>query len=804
MKISTKEFKKEFLNNLKIKTGNTPDETTTLDKYQTLGNMVREYITPSWVEQNELLKKSDEKQVYYFSMEFLTGKMLEKNLEYLDILDTVKEAFDEMGYDFEAVTEIEKDPGLGNGGLGRLAAGFLDSLACTNYSGHGCGIRYNYGLFEQKIINGYQVEYPDRWLENRNVWEIKKPDKCIVVEFGGSVDVQQKDGQYIFHHYNTEKVIAIPYDTPILGYKNGRINNLRLFSAQAYDNEFDFNSFSSGDYNHAFERKHTIEAISQVLYPNDNFYEGKLLRLKQEYFLVSAGVQSLINTHIKSGRQIADLSKYVSLHINDTHPVLIIPELMRIMMDKFNMQWDEAWEITINCCSYTNHTILAEALETWNVDMMRMLLPRIMMIIEEINSRFCSDLENVYHVPIDERYKLWIIKDNYVHMANLAIVASNSINGVAKLHTEILKHKELNHFYTIFPHKFNNKTNGITHRRWLINANTELANRIDLAIGKRWRYEPILMERLLKYQDDMAFLDEISQIKFNRKIRFAEYIKNKNSITVNPYSIFDIHAKRLHEYKRQLMNVFHIMYLYNKICDHPSIDITPRTFIFGAKAAPGYHTAKSIIRLIHSVSNKIQKNPKVKELIQTVFLENYSVSLAEKMIPSADVSEQISTASKEASGTGNMKFMMNGAITLGTLDGANVEIKEAVGDDNIYIFGMSADEVYAHYKAHDYNAKALYEQHDELKRIVDQLTNGFFDDVPREEYMPLVNVLLGGNDEFFVLKDFDDYIKTQERIGKDYSDKYKWNKMSLNNIAKSGIFSSDYTIKEYAKNIWKL
>lgn len=804
MKISTEDFKKQYLNSLKAKTGKSPDETTAYDRYLTLGNIVREYLAPMWVDQNEALSQSDEKQVYYFSMEFLTGKFLAKNLEYIDMLDTIKEAFDELGYDFDEVEAIEKDPGLGNGGLGRLAAGFLDSLACTGYAGHGCGIRYNYGLFEQKIVNGYQVEFPDRWLDNRNVWEIKKADRQVIVEFGGYVTWEYSDGKHKCVHHDTEKVVAIPYDTPVLGYKNDRINTLRLFAAEPYENAFDFRSFSSGDYHSAFAQKHTAESISQVLYPNDNYYEGKLLRLKQEYFLVSAGVQSLVRTFTNSEKSIKDLPKHISLHINDTHPSLIIPELMRILMDVNGMEWDEAWDITTRTCSYTNHTILSEALETWPINMLRELLPRVTMIIEEINRRFAIDLDRVYRVPEHERERLYIIHHDIVHMANLCIVASNSVNGVAKLHTEILKHRELNHFYRIFPHKFNNKTNGITHRRWLIQANRELSDKIDTTIGARWQHEPVLMERLLKYQDDRAFLEDIEKIKYNRKVDFAEYIKAHNNIIVDPNSIFDIQAKRLHEYKRQLMNAFHIMYLYNKIMDNPGIDVTPRTFIFGAKAAPGYHIAKSIIRLISSISNKIEKTPQVSRVIKTVFMENYSVSLAEKMIPSADVSEQISTASKEASGTGNMKFMMNGAVTVGTLDGANVEIKDAVGDSNIYIFGMTADEVYAEYESNTYSARAIYEYHNELHRIINQLTNGFFDDVARDEYAPLVDTLLRRNDEFFVLKDFDAYIKIQEQVGIDFVNREKWNKMALNNIAKSGIFSSDYTIKEYAQNIWKL
>lgn len=804
MKITSESFKKEYLSRLKSIAGKAPDEATNWDKYLTLGLILREYITEDWVGQNQVLARTGEKQVYYFSMEFLTGKFLEKNLEYLGLLDIVKEAFDELGYDFEAVEAIEKDPGLGNGGLGRLAACFLDSLACTGYSGHGCGIRYNYGLFEQKIINGYQVEYPDRWLDNRNVWEIKKPDRSVIVEFGGQVHTEQQHNRTVYKLVNTEKVMAVPYDTPILGYRNARINTLRLFAAEAVASEFDFGRFSAGNYNDAFEKKHTAEAISQVLYPNDNYYEGKILRLKQEYFLVSAGIQSLIRTFRTTERDIRSLHQHIAIHINDTHPSLIVPELMRILLDEDGLSWDEAWDITQKTLSYTNHTILSEALEKWPVNMIYELLPRIAMIIEEINRRFVDELHHVHHLSGEQVDRLRIIHNGIIYMANLCIVASSSVNGVAKLHTEILKHRELNHFYKVFPYKFNNKTNGITHRRWLMHCNRTLTDKITEAIGTRWQHEPVLMERLMPYREDKAFLESIEAIKLANKIEMSNYIKEHNGIVVDPHSIFDIQAKRLHEYKRQLMNVLHIMYLYNQIVDNPGIDVVPRTFIFGAKAAPGYHIAKTIIRLINSVSNKIEATPHVRDIIKVVFVENYSVTLAEKMIPSADVSEQISTASKEASGTGNMKFMMNGALTMGTLDGANVEIKDAVGDDNIYIFGLTADEVYQYYADHTYSAKAIYDYHPEIKRIVDQLTNGFFDDVPREEYIPLVDSLLKRNDEFFVLKDFDEYVKTQYRLSQDFRKRDMWNKMALTNIAKSGIFSSDYTIKEYAQQIWKL
>ncbi len=804
MKLTADVFKKQYLARLKAMTGKDPAESTVWERYYTLGVMIREYITDDWIKQNKILQKTGEKQVYYFSMEFLTGRFLEKNLIYLNLCEVIKEAFEELDYDFAAVFEIEKDPGLGNGGLGRLAACFLDSLACTGYTGHGCGIRYNYGLFEQKIINGYQVEYPDRWLENRNVWEIKKPARSVVVEFGGQVHAEQLEDRIVFSLRNTEKVLAVPYDTPVLGYHNDKINTLRLFSAEALMSDFDYSKFSLGDYNQAFEQKHTAEAISQVLYPNDNYHEGKVLRLKQEYFLVSAGIQSLLRTYLHTGRDINDLHNHVAIHINDTHPSLIVPELMRLLMDINGLSWDDAWDITCKTVSYTNHTILSEALESWPLRMIFELLPRIGMIIEEINRRFVDELHHVHHLSGDKLDKLRIIHNDTVYMANLCIVASNSVNGVAKLHTEILKHKELNHFYKIYPYKFNNKTNGITHRRWLMHCNEALTEKIDEAIGTRWHYEPVLMERLMQFKDDTSYLDSVRNIKLQNKTKLAKYIKRVNGITVNPHSIFDIQSKRLHEYKRQLMNAFHIMYLYNQIIDNPGIDITPRTFIFGAKAAPGYHIAKIVIRLIHSLTYKIEKTPRVRDKIQTIFIENYGVSLAEKMIPAADVSEQISTASKEASGTGNMKFMMNGAITIGTLDGANVEIKEAVGDDNIYIFGMTADEVYKMYAEHNYSAQSIYDYHQELHRIIDQLTNGFFDDVPREEYRPLVDSLLKRNDEFFVLKDFDEYVKTQYRLSQDFINEDKWNKMALTNIAKSGIFSSDYTIKQYAQQIWKL
>lgn len=804
MNMTLEEFKTSYISRLKATTAKSPDETTTWDRYYTLGVMIRDMLTEDWVNQNREYTHTGEKQVYYFSMEFLTGRNLMKNLDYVNLKPLVAQGLKELGYDLEEIAEIEKDPGLGNGGLGRLAACFLDSLASTGYAGHGCGIRYNYGLFEQKIVNGYQVEFPDRWLSNRNVWEIKKPDRAIVVEFGGTISCQEVDGRLQFKASNTEKILAVPYDTPIVGYRNNRINNMRLFAAEAVQNEFDFYSFSEGDYLKAFAQKHTAEAISQVLYPNDHYYEGRVLRLKQEYFLVSAGIQSLIRTYKKSGRSIFKLPDHIAVHINDTHPSLIIPEMMRLLLDEERLSWEEAWDITTRTCSYTNHTILSEALEKWPVPLMHELLPRVAMIIEEIDRRFVEELIKVYKLGADVVDRMRIVNNGTIFMAHLCIVASKSVNGVAKLHTEILKHRELADFYHIYPYKFNNKTNGITHRRWLMHCNEPLTDYITQAIGTRWQYEPVIMEQLMPLKNDAAFLEGLDAIKLGNKERLAKYIKETHGRLVDPHSIFDMQAKRLHEYKRQLLNVFHIMHLYNQLTDHPGMDIVPRTFVFGAKAAPGYYTAKQIIKLINAVSDKIEQTPRVRDFIKVVFLENYGVSLAERMIPAADVSEQISTASKEASGTGNMKFMMNGAITIGTLDGANVEIKEAVGDENIYIFGLTADEVYQIYHDRSYNAQAVYEYNESIRRIIDQLTNGFFEDVPRDEFAVLRDSLLKQNDEFLVLKDFDAYVRTQKRLGEDYRDAQKWQKMSLVNIAKSGIFSSDYTIKEYAQQIWRL
>lgn len=802
--MTIKAFKREFLDKLKVTTAKPVEEATNLDLYNALGALLWDQIAHKWGEYNHKLKKSDQKQVYYFSLEFLVGKFLRKNLNYLGMYDTVKEALEELGYDLDEIEKAEKDPGLGNGGLGRLAACFLDSLSSLGFAGHGTGIRYNYGLFEQKIVDGYQVEFPDKWLTNRNVWEVRKKDKACIVEFGGEI-VSSKIGEdLLFKTINTEKVLAVPYDTPILGYDGKTINTLRLFSAEAYKDEFDFFSFSEGDYNSAFSKKHTAEAISQVLYPNDNYYEGRILRIKQEYFLVSAGIQTILNNYKSANRNIKDFPKYIALHINDTHPSMMIPELMRILMDVEGLGWDEAWNIVINSVSYTNHTILSEAMEKWDIHILRELLPRITMIIEEIDRRFVEDLKENRKLDDYEINRLKIIQGQIVNMANLCIVASNSVNGVAKLHTEILKQKELNHFYKIFPQKFNNKTNGITHRRWLMACNPDLKKLLDENIGTEWHKEPILLEKLMDFENDKAFLDELDKVKYKNKIKLAKYIQDMHGIKVDTHSIFDMQSKRLHEYKRQLMNALHIIHLCNQIVDNPNIDVTPRTFVFGAKAAPSYYIAKQIIKLINTISEKIEQTPMLRDLIKVVFLENYNVSLAELMIPAADVSEQISTASKEASGTGNMKYMMNGAITIGTLDGANVEIKESVGDDNIYIFGMTSDDVYKTNFNRSYNSKQTYENSPHIKRTLDLLTSGFFENAAPYEFQSIRDSLLHQNDPFFVLKDFDSYAQTHKKLESDYRNKDLWMKKSLVNIAKSGIFSSDYTIEEYASDIWKL
>lgn len=804
MNLNKAQFLNDYVRRLKSESAKAVEDTTTWDRYHALGTVTKEYLTDDWVNTIKAYTTSDAKQVFYFSMEFLNGRFLINNLNALGIRSVVEEAFHELGFELSDIEAIEKDQGLGNGGLGRLAACFLDSLASIGLPGHGVGIRYNYGLFEQKIVNGYQVEYPDRWLENRNVWEVKKPDKAVEVKFGGYIRQDTINGRLVFIHEDYESVLAVPYDTPIPGYDNGIVNTLRLYSAETMNREFDFMNFNRGDYSRAFENKHNVEAISQVLYPNDSYDEGKQLRLKQEYFFVSAGVQGIIRSHIKRGRSIYDLDKFVSIHVNDTHPALAIPELMRILMDIHEMTWDDAWKITTNVISYTNHTILHEAMEKWPIDLFQKLLPRVYMITHEINERFCRELwVRKYDGDLQKISEMAIISNGMVRMANLCVVGSHSVNGVAKLHSEILKNRELKDLYDFYPQKFNNKTNGITHRRWLMYCNPKLTNLINERIGDSWIHEPLQLEELLKFKDDKAFLDDLMAVKQANKDRLAKVILERNGIVINPKSIFDIQVKRLHEYKRQTLNILHIMHLYNELREHPELDVPPRTFIFGAKAAPGYYIAKQIIKLINSVADVVNNDKRVNDKLKVVFMENYGVSLAELLMPAADVSEQISTTTKEASGTGNMKFMMNGAVTIATLDGANVEIEEQVGRDNIFIFGLKENEVYNYYANRNYNAYEIYQSDPRIQKVLNQLSNGHLR-VMEGEFAIIQDSLIRHNDEYFVLKDFDSYAAAHKQLAESYRDKYKWAQMSLTNIAKSGIFSSDNTINQYAKEIWRI
>ncbi|PAB58791.1 glycogen/starch/alpha-glucan phosphorylase [Anaeromicrobium sediminis] len=803
MRLSKNKFKEDLIKKLEKERATNIDEASELDIYYALGSLIRDYIAENWLRTNEEYIKNAKKQVYYFSMEFLMGKLLVNNLMNLGIKHICEEALKELNMDLDKIEELEKDQGLGNGGLGRLAACFMDSMASIGVPGHGCGIRYRYGLFEQRIIDGYQVEFPDKWLQNKNVWEIRRKERAVEVKFGGNVRVIEENGKLDFIHENYESILAVPYDTPVVGYKNKLVNTLRLFSAEAIKKDFDFSYFNRGQYMKAFEYKHSVEAISEVLYPNDAFEAGRNLRLKQEYFLVSAGIQSIMRTYKRLGKSIDDFHEYIAIHINDTHPALAIPELMRILMDEEGLGWDEAWRITTNTISYTNHTIMSEALEKWDVDMFKNLLPRIYMIVDEINERFCRELwNNKYHGDFEKICQMAVIAHNEIRMAHLAIVGSHSINGVAKLHTELLKKQELKEFYQYYSYKFNNKTNGISHRRWLLKANPELSKLINDTIGKGWINLPNQLSKLLKYKDDPVFKEKVHEIKQKNKIKLANMIREKHGIEVDPNSIFDIHAKRLHEYKRQLLNVFHIMNLYNKLIENPELDIYPRTFIFGGKAASSYFMAKQVIKLINTLAYKVNNDKRIKDKIKIVFMENYGVTLAEHMIPAANVSEQISTTTKEASGTGNMKFMMNGAITIATLDGANIDIKNAVGEENIVIFGLNEKEFLELYRNGTYNSIELCNTDIRLKKILNQLRGGFFP-VKDDEFSIIYHSLTKHNDEFFVLKDFDSYVKAQERIDKLYRNISKWTEMSIVNIGSSGIFSSDRTICEYATGIWK-
>ncbi|MGM0903259.1 MAG: glycogen/starch/alpha-glucan phosphorylase [Bacillota bacterium] len=788
------EFKIAFLKKFEMTFGKSFSESTKREQFQTLGHMIREYVSSDWIQTNEQYRSTGKKQVYYLSIEFLLGRLLRHNLMNLGIETVVSEGLLELGIDLEELEEIEADAGLGNGGLGRLAACFLDSLASLNLPGHGYGIRYKHGLFEQKIVDGYQVELPEQWLRHGHVWEVRKSDDSIEIPFWGKVESYQENGKLMFRHLHAETVTAVPYDLPVLGYQTETVNTLRLWSAEP--SRFTANT-------DILTYKKETESISELLYPDDTHDEGKILRLKQQYLLVAASLQSIVSSYKKQKRSLLDFHQYVGIHINDTHPAIAVPELMRILMDQEGLGWNEAWYITVNTLSYTNHTTLSEALERWPMRIFQPLLPRIYMIIEEINERFCQELWDKYPGDWERIENMAIIAHGEVRMAPLAIVGSHSVNGVAKLHTDILKEREMNAFYQVFPERFNNKTNGITHRRWLIKSNPKLSNLITESIGPKWIADTENLENLLAYRHDAAFLQELAGIKQANKEKLAKIIHEKSGILVDTNSIFDVQVKRLHAYKRQLLNVLHIMYLYNRLKADPDYPLYPRTFIFGAKASPGYYFAKKVIKLINTVADKINHDPDVNDRLKVVFLENYRVSLAEDIFPAAEVSQQISTASKEASGTGNMKFMMNGALTLGTLDGANVEITELVGEDNIFLFGLRAQEVLNFQKNGGYNSREYYHYDSRIREVTEQLVNGFFPDT-EGEFTAIYDSLLDHNDQYFVLRDFASYVQIQERVSEEYRDRDKWLEKSLVNIAKSGFFSSDRTIQEYANNIWNI
>lgn len=804
--VSKEAVKSSVVDSLRNLFRKTVDNATDVEIYEAAVYALRTVFTEKWIKTHDEYKEKDVKMVYYLSMEFLMGRFFGNSVMNLLMYDTVKEALEELGLDYNTLENTEQDPGLGNGGLGRLAACFLDSLSTMEYPAYGCGIRYHYGIFEQQIDNGYQVERPDNWLANGDFWSIKRSEYEVEVKFGGDVRTELKEnGELKFIQENYSSVIAVPYDYPVIGYGNNTVNTLRLWEARP-KNFFDLQSFNAGNYAKALEEQNIANTITEVLYPADEHIQGKELRLRQQYFFISATVQRVIDRFKKDHSDFKLLPEKVAFQLNDTHPSIAVAELMRVLVDENDVPWDEAWEITTKVCAYTNHTIMSEALEKWPIELFSRLLPRIYMIIEEINRRFCIELVQKYGNNPSKIHDMSIIADGQIKMAYLAIVGSHSVNGVARLHTEILKNQELKNFYEFYPKKFNNKTNGITQRRWLLHANRPLAELISSTIGDKWITDLDELNKLLPYADDSEFRGKFMAIKRENKKALAQYIKETNGIDVDPESIYDIQVKRLHEYKRQLLNVFHIIDLYFRIKANPSMEITPRTFIFGAKAAAGYKRAKDIIKLINSVADVVNNDPDVAGRIKVVFMANYCVSLAEKLIPAADVSEQISTAGKEASGTGNMKFMLNGAVTIGTMDGANVEIYEEVGADNIIIFGLSSEETARMISEHSYNPWDVYHSDERVRRIMESLVDGTFSPSNPDIFRDIYYSLLGNDrsDEYFVLKDFASYVEAQERLGKMYKDKEAWAKMAVINTAKSGKFSSDRTIKEYAEEIWNL
>lgn len=801
----TKEqIKQDFTQKLITRYAKDVTEASPLHIYEALGRLIRDYISEYWYETKKQYNDNGLKQIHYFSMEFLLGKQLDSNLINLGIKDQCKEALAELGISLDDLEEMEIEPGLGNGGLGRLAACFLDSMSSTGIPAYGQGIRYQYGLFKQKIVNGYQVEESDNWLKQENIWEMRREDEAVTVKFGGRVDVDiDQDGQIQVDHTDYDEILAVPYDVPMVGFDCKNVNTLRLWSAKTKGEDVNFEEFNQGEFVKSAKNKNDAELISSMLYPNDATSVGKRLRLQQEYFFVSAGLQSMLNKHKKLGRDILDFYKYHAVHINDTHPSLAVAELMRILVDEENLPWSTAWDITTKTMAYTNHTIMAEALEKIDNSLMKELLPRVYMIIEEINRRFDAELRETYPNDNEKRKKMSIMWDNKIRMANLAIVGSHSVNGVAALHTEILKNQELKEFHQHYPNKFNNKTNGITHRRWLMSANPGLTKLICEAIGDKWMKEPNLLEELMPFADDKNFREQFAAIKHNKKIEMSHFVEKNYGFTLDTHSLFLSQVKRLHAYKRQTLNILYIMYLYNELLDNPDLDIPPCTFIFGAKAFSSYSLAKKVIKLIHSVADKVNNDPRIRGKLKIVFVPNYNVDAAQRIIPASNVSLQISTASKEASGTSNMKFMMNGAVTLATMDGANVEIHEAVGPENIVTFGLSSEEVINFYNNGGYLSSELYYNDPRLRRVLDQLKGDYYSSTAGE-FDEIFNHLVTWNDEFFVLKDFDAYVKANNEIFLKYRDRDAWHKSSVINIAKSGRFSSDNTIRKYAEEIWRI
>ena len=806
--ISKEEFKKSIIENVKNQYRRTIDEATPQQIFQAVSYAIKDVIIDDWIATQKQFDETGAKKVYYLSMEFLMGRALGNNIINLGAKKAVKEALEELGFDLNAIEDQEPDPALGNGGLGRLAACFLDSLATLGYPAYGCGIRYHYGMFKQKIKDGYQVEVPDEWLKNGYPFELRRPEYAIEVKFGGYVKTEWDGERNHFVQEGYQSVLAVPYDMPIVGYGNNVVNTLRIWDAQPIDT-FSLSAFDKGDYQKAVEQENLAKNLVEVLYPNDNHYAGKELRLKQQYFFISASLQVALKKFKETNDDIHKLPEKIVFQMNDTHPTVAVAELMRLLLDQEGLNWDEAWGITTKCCAYTNHTIMAEALEKWPIELFSRLLPRVYQIVEEINRRFLIEVQNKYSNNYEKVKKMAIIFDGQVKMAHLAIVAGYSVNGVAKLHTEILKNQELKDFYEMMPEKFNNKTNGITQRRFLLHGNPLLADWITEQIGDEWITDLPHLAKLKVYVDDPKFQQEFMNIKYQNKLRLAKYIKEHNGIDIDPRSIFDVQVKRLHEYKRQLLNILHVMYLYNQLKDNPNMDMVPRTFIFGAKAAAGYQIAKKTIKLINSVADVINNDKSINGKLKVVFIEDYRVSNAELIFAAADVSEQISTASKEASGTGNMKFMLNGALTLGTMDGANVEIVEEVGKENAFIFGLSADEVINYENNGGYNPEEIFNIDQDIRRVLMQLINGYYSPQDPELFRDIYNSLLNTKnsakaDTYFILKDFRSYAEAQKRVEAAYRDENWWARAAMLNTASAGKFSSDRTIEEYVRDIWHL